>query len=170
MHPHEKHQPYEPALDKRDDARRSSSVRIRLLACFLAVVGLSTLFRLPHRCHHALSGALLPHEALTIEERVKDILTGTPLIDGHNDLPILLRVLYGNHINNETFQEPFETGKTPGHVDLVRLREGQNGGAFWSVYWGCPSNMTDFSVSYLVDNTSERSRFFITLGIAHILL
>lgn len=145
MHLHEKHQPYEPTLDKRDDARRSSSVRKRLLACFLAVVGLGTLFRLPHHCHHAVSSALLPHKALTIEERAKDILTGTPLIDGHNDLPILLRVVYGNHINNETFQEPFETGKMPGHVDLVRLREGLNGGAFWSVYWGCPSSMTNFS-------------------------
>ncbi|KAI3396441.1 hypothetical protein diail_12161 [Diaporthe ilicicola] len=144
MHLHEKQQPYELALDKRDDARRSSSVRTRLLACFLALAGLSMLFRLPHYCYHAVSKPL-PQRVLTVEERVKDILTYTPLIDGHNDLPILLRVLYGNHINNETFQVPFETGKTPGHVDLVRLREGMNGGAFWSVYWGCPGNMTDFS-------------------------
>ncbi|KAK2602501.1 hypothetical protein N8I77_009028 [Diaporthe amygdali] len=144
MHPHEKHQPYELALDKRDDTRRSSGMRTRLLACFLAVAGLSTLFRLPHYCYHAVSSTI-PHKALTIEGRVKDILSFTPLIDGHNDLPILLRYLYGNHINNESFQEAFETGKTPGHVDLVRLREGMNGGAFWSVYWGCPSNMTDYS-------------------------
>ena len=31
------------------------------------------------------------------------------------------------------------------HVDLPRLREGQNGGAFWSVYVPCPANGTDFS-------------------------
>lgn len=54
-------------------------------------------------------------------------------------------MLYNNHINNETFQVPFETGKTPMHVDLSRLREGMNGGAFWSLYWLCPNNMTDFS-------------------------
>lgn len=130
---------------------------MRLLACFLAVVGLSTVFRLPHHCHHAASNLLLPPKALTIEERVKAILTSTPLIDGHNDLPILLRVLYNNHINNETFQEPFETGKTPGHVDLVRLRDGLNGGAFWSVYWMCPENMTDFSVRCLVNDDLETS-------------
>lgn len=131
---------------------------MRLLACFLAVVGLSTLFRLPHYCHHAVSNALLPHKALTIEERVKDILTSTPLIDGHNDLLILIRALYGNHIYNETFREPFETGKMPGHVDLVRLREGLNGGAFWSVYWICPVKMLDFSVSCLVNDISETLR------------
>lgn len=141
---------------------------MRLLACFLAVVGLSTLFRLPRHCHHAVSKALLPHKALTIEERVKDILTATPLIDGHNDLPILLRVFYGNRINNETFREPFETGKTPGHVDLVRLREGLNGGAFWSVYWGCPDSMTDFSVSKIPCQWQSRSTVFIsTPGIDH---
>lgn len=162
MHLHEKQQPYELAFDKRDDTRRSSSVRIRLLTCFLAVVGLSTLLRLPHYCYHAVSNTL-PHTELTVEERVKNILTSTPLIDGHNDLPILLRVLYGNHINNETFQEPFETGKTPGHVDLVRLREGRNGGAFWSVYWGCPSNMTDFSVRHFFcpQSFSWESRLFL---------
>lgn len=153
MRPHEKHQPYEPALDKRDDARRSPSVRMRLLAGFLALVGLGILFRLPHHCHRAVSNALLPHKALTIEERVTDILRATPLIDGHNDLPILLRVLYANHINNETFRVPFETGKTPGHVDLVRLREGLNGGAFWSVYWVCPNTMLDFSVRYLANGS-----------------
>lgn len=60
-------------------------------------------------------------------------------------MPILIRALYGNHINNEAFRIPFETGKLPGHVDLPRLRAGQNGGAFWSLYWTCPDNMTDFS-------------------------
>lgn len=60
-------------------------------------------------------------------------------------MPILIRMAYNNHINNETFQVPFETGGLPGHVDLPRLRDGMNGGAFWSVYWMCPTNMTDFS-------------------------
>lgn len=115
-----------------------------LLFGFLALVGLSTLFRLPHHCHDAVSKVLLPQEPLTVEGRVKNILTSTPLIDGHNDLPILLRAIYGNHIYNESFRDPFENGKSPGHVDLVRLREGLNGGAFWSVYWPCPNKMLDF--------------------------
>lgn len=53
--------------------------------------------------------------------------------------------MYNNHINNVTFKAPFETGGTPGHVDLVRLRDGMNGGAFWSLFWMCPDSMTDFS-------------------------
>lgn len=32
-----------------------------------------------------------------------------------------------------------------GHVDLPRLRAGMNGGAFWSVFWPCPENGSDYS-------------------------
>jgi len=32
-----------------------------------------------------------------------------------------------------------------GHVDLPRLREGKNGGAFWSAFVPCPANWSDFS-------------------------
>lgn len=150
MYPREKGQPYEEGLVKRDDARPSSStginnIRSRILPfLLLSVILVGTLCKLPHQCLHAVKNRLLP-DVLTVEERVKEILTHTPLIDGHNDLPILIRELYNNHINNETFQVPFETGKSPGHVDLVRLRDGLNGGAFWSVFWMCPGSNTDFS-------------------------
>jgi membrane dipeptidase len=33
----------------------------------------------------------------------------------------------------------------PMHVDLPRLKEGMNGGAFWSAFVPCPSNGSDFS-------------------------
>lgn len=33
----------------------------------------------------------------------------------------------------------------PMHVDLPRLKEGRNGGAFWSAFVPCPKNGTDFS-------------------------
>lgn len=32
-----------------------------------------------------------------------------------------------------------------GHVDLPRLKEGQNGGAFWSAYVPCPKDGMDWS-------------------------
>lgn len=32
-----------------------------------------------------------------------------------------------------------------GHVDLPRLKEGQNGGAFWSAYVPCPKDGLDWS-------------------------
>lgn len=58
---------------------------------------------------------------------------------------MLLRFLYGNHIYSENFTKPFEQGDLPGHVDLRRLREGQSGGAFWSLFAPCPKNGSDFS-------------------------
>lgn len=158
MYPHEKGQPahtaqpYEEVAYKRNDTGSSSILsnktttrpRLALSCLFVSLVILGTLFRLPHHCIHAVANKY-PPKVLTIEQRVKNILSTTPLIDGHNDLPIQIRWRYRNHINNESFRGPFETGKTPGHVDLPRLRDGMNGGAFWSVYWGCPNNMTDFS-------------------------
>lgn len=149
MYAHEKGQPahtaqpYEHVNYKRDDAGPPRP-RLALSCLFVSLIIIGTLFKLPHHCLHAV-GNHYPSKLLTVEQRVKKILSTTPLIDGHNDLPIQIRWLYGNHINNESFRVPFETGKTPGHVDIPRLRDGMNGGAFWSVFWPCPNNMTDFS-------------------------
>lgn len=65
--------------------------------------------------------------------------------DGHNDLAILLRFIYNNHIYGSNFTKSFSRGETPGHVDLARLRAGKNGGAFWSVFVPCPEIGTDWS-------------------------
>ncbi|KFY41747.1 hypothetical protein V494_02808, partial [Pseudogymnoascus sp. VKM F-4513 (FW-928)] len=81
----------------------------------------------------------------TIEERASTILTHTPLIDGHNDLAILIRGLFNNHINDDKFQKLFSEGGMPAHVDLPRLKEGKVGGAFWSAFIPCPKNGSDFS-------------------------
>ncbi|KAH0543525.1 hypothetical protein FGG08_002193 [Glutinoglossum americanum] len=85
------------------------------------------------------------HDRLTIEARVERILSNTPLIDGHNDLAIALRYLYGNHIYNKNFTRPFEDGGLYGQVDLPRLKKGKVGGAFWSAYTSCPADGDDFS-------------------------
>lgn len=81
----------------------------------------------------------------TTEERASTILGHTPLIDGHNDLAILIRELYNNHIYDEKFQKLFSEGGMPAHVDLPRLKEGKVGGAFWSAFIPCPKNGSDFS-------------------------
>jgi membrane dipeptidase len=65
--------------------------------------------------------------------------------DGHNDLAIVLRHLYGNHIYDKNFTEPFEDGGLYGHVDLPRLKKGKVGGVFWSAYTSCPKDGDDFS-------------------------
>lgn len=67
------------------------------------------------------------------------------LIDGHVDFPGLVRMAYQNKIETPEFKEAFENGTLLGHVDLRRLRDGQAGGTFWSVYAPCPEKGDDFS-------------------------
>ncbi|PLB46455.1 dipeptidase [Aspergillus steynii IBT 23096] len=91
------------------------------------------------------TNALNLREPLSIEERVEKILSETPLIDGHDDLPIFIRAFFGNHIYQENFTVPFTKGNLSGHVDIPRLEEGRVGGTFWSVFVECPKNWSDFS-------------------------
>ncbi|MGH7603652.1 MAG: dipeptidase [Gemmatimonadaceae bacterium] len=63
--------------------------------------------------------------------RVRRILSETPLIDGHNDLPWRIRedsIARGN-------VDAYDLRKrTPGQTDLERLKKGMVGAQFWSVY------------------------------------
>ena len=63
--------------------------------------------------------------------RAKRILSETPLIDGHNDLPWRIRedtIARGN-------VDAYDLRRhTPGHTDLERLKQGMVGAQFWSVY------------------------------------
>ncbi|KAI9457104.1 membrane dipeptidase-domain-containing protein [Lactarius psammicola] len=63
------------------------------------------------------------------------ILSGAPIIDGHIDLPWLVRSAYRNNATAVDLGKP-----TLGHVDIPRLRTGRVGGFFWSVYTPCPSD------------------------------
>jgi len=59
---------------------------------------------------------------------------------------IFMRGRYKNHIYDNEFQDKFENGGLPQHVDIPRLEKGRQGGAFWSAFWPCPmGNSTDFS-------------------------
>ncbi|KAF2832129.1 hypothetical protein CC86DRAFT_442506 [Ophiobolus disseminans] len=102
-------------------------------------------------------------------ERAAQILTDSPLIDGHNDLMIFMRSRYKNHIYDNEFQEQFENGGLPQHVDIPRLEKGMQGGAFWSAFWPCPmgDNLTDFSderYSSIVKGTLGQLDLFHRLG------
>src|SRR5688572_2719249 len=63
--------------------------------------------------------------------RAREVLQAHPLIDGHNDLPYVIR---------ESGQPPRDveaydlTTRAAGDTDIPRLREGGVGGQFWSVY------------------------------------
>jgi membrane dipeptidase len=64
-------------------------------------------------------------------EIARRVLAGTPLFDGHNDLPWAIR---------ENAAAPKDVNawdlraRTPGHTDIARLRQGMVGAQFWSVY------------------------------------
>ena len=79
------------------------------------------------------SGArpLFAHDHLEIARRV---LSRTPLIDGHNDLPWKIRDRHGVLDGVRLYDL---RARTPGHTDLERLRRGMVGGQFWSVYVSC---------------------------------
>jgi len=66
--------------------------------------------------------------------RTKRALSQTPLIDGHNDLPYLLRV----ELRNKIYEGFDFKQKLLGHTDIERMRKGQVGGQFWSCYVECP--------------------------------
>jgi len=63
--------------------------------------------------------------------RAKRILSTTPLIDGHNDLPWRIR-------EDKTARGDVDKydirGHVAGHTDLDRLKKGMIGAQFWSVY------------------------------------
>lgn len=67
------------------------------------------------------------------EAQARRILDGTPLIDGHNDLPWALREKF----HSDPFAVDLATNldlSTELHTDIPRLRAGGVGGQFWSVY------------------------------------
>lgn len=67
--------------------------------------------------------------------RAARVLTATPLIDGHNDLPYALRARFG--VGDMASADVAAGGaalKPPLHTDMARLREGRVGAQFWSVY------------------------------------
>ena len=61
---------------------------------------------------------------------IRELLAGTPLIDGHNDLLWELRDQAGYDFDRRDIAGPVPTLQT----DLPRLRRGGVGGQFWSVF------------------------------------
>ncbi len=71
--------------------------------------------------------------------RVSRILSETPLIDGHNDLPWEIRDRYHGSVaavdlNADQSKVPGPKGAAPLMTDLPRLRAGHVGAQFWSVW------------------------------------
>jgi membrane dipeptidase len=86
-----------------------------------------------------LLAATPAHSAQTDAQRIDRILTQTPLIDGHNDLPWEIRTRFGGSLANidlsrSTAGLPVTEGNAPLMTDIPRLRAGHVGAQFWSVW------------------------------------
>ena len=79
--------------------------------------------------------------------RVEQVLLRTPLIDGHNDLPWEIRDRFKGDLaavdlKLDTTHLPYPAGASPLMTDIPRLRAGDVGGQFWSVW--VPSEMKGY--------------------------
>src|SRR6478735_3472016 len=95
----------------------------KFIACACAVVALS------------LAATV---SAQDFKARVTRVLKSTPLIDGHNDWPDVLREREGDSRWTVDLRSGLEKRPEPYETDIARLRQGMVGGQFWSV-WVSPS-------------------------------
>jgi membrane dipeptidase len=82
----------------------------------------------------ALSLATPTVVAQDLRARVTRVLKQTPLIDGHNDLPDVLREREGDGRWTVDLRNGLENRPEPYNTDIARLRQGMVGGQFWSVF------------------------------------
>ena len=89
-------------------------------------------------------------------ERARKLLRSVPLIDGHNDLAWEIR---------ESKTAPMDVAaydlrtRTPGHTDLDRLKAGQVGAQFWSIY--VPGEVKDSGYARIQLEQFDIARRFI---------
>lgn len=62
-------------------------------------------------------------------ERARAILDQSPVVDGHNDLPWVIRERFGGDVEGHDISRPAKYD-----TDIPRLREGRVGTQFWSVF------------------------------------
>jgi membrane dipeptidase len=90
--------------------------------------------------------------------RARQILSSTPLIDGHNDLAWAIR---------EDSTAPRDVAaydlrkRTKGHTDLERLKKGMIGGQFWSIY--VPGEVKDSGYARIQMEQFDIARRFIAM-------
>lgn len=69
--------------------------------------------------------------------RAMHILRETPLIDGHNDFPFVIR----QQLHNQIYGHDFQTERLRAHSDFQKMKKGMMGGQFWSVFMPCPEEL-----------------------------
>ena len=113
--------------------------KLRILACLLLA---APVFAFAQGTPSTASDAQL-------QKRVERVLTRTPLIDGHNDLPGAIGGRFGNVGNIDLDADTSNlqgklrdgtVGKVSLMTDIPRMRKGQLGAQFWSVF--IPASIT----------------------------
>ncbi|XP_004431915.1 PREDICTED: dipeptidase 2 [Ceratotherium simum simum] len=74
----------------------------------------------------------------SLRERARALMRDFPLVDGHNDMPLVLRQFYHNRLQDVNLHN-FSHGQT----SLDRLRDGLVGAQFWSAYVPCQTQERD---------------------------
>ncbi|HET9475463.1 MAG TPA: dipeptidase [Steroidobacteraceae bacterium] len=82
----------------------------------------------------ALGLVTAPAGAQDVKARVARVLKATPLIDGHNDWPEVLREREGDARWTVDLRNRLGTEPELYNTDIARLRQGMVGGQFWSVW------------------------------------
>ncbi|EIW72733.1 hypothetical protein TREMEDRAFT_67030 [Tremella mesenterica DSM 1558] len=77
----------------------------------------------------AIKGEGIPKDDLG---KARYYLKSSPVLDGHVDLPIAMREIYGNNLSAFDLDGPL-----PGHYDTSRARKGHLGGFFWAIFTEC---------------------------------
>ncbi|KAI2579271.1 dipeptidase 2, partial [Homo sapiens] len=84
---------------------------------------------------HTMPGTYAPSTTLSspstqgLQEQARALMRDFPLVDGHNDLPLVLRQVYQKGLQDVNLRN-FSYGQT----SLDRLRDGLVGAQFWSAY------------------------------------
>ncbi|KAB1273232.1 Dipeptidase 2 [Camelus dromedarius] len=76
--------------------------------------------------------------APSLRERARALMRDFPLVDGHNDMPLVVRQFYHNGLQDINLHN-FSHGQT----SLNRLRDGLVGAQFWSAYVPCQTQERD---------------------------
>ncbi|KAL2088470.1 hypothetical protein ACEWY4_015369 [Coilia grayii] len=76
--------------------------------------------------------------AQTLRERALQLMAGTPLIDGHNDLPWQLRKRFNNQLNSVDLNTIDGT-----HTNIPKIKAGRLSAQFWAAYVPCETQYKD---------------------------
>ena len=82
----------------------------------------------------ALAAPAAPADDAALKARVERLLTASPVIDGHNDLPWEIRTKYDAKVEAVNLNKDTSKLPLPLQTDIPRLHRGHVGAQFWSVW------------------------------------